>query len=254
MPKPARSQADPKPKPSQAQKKKPAAGARKGGASWWKWLLLILFLTLGAAFWAAWQVASYGDALIATDPRGVPDTPVALVLGTKPGNTYFNDRIEAAVRLFKSGRVKHFLVSGDNTTEDYDEPSAMRDALVAKGVPAGSITCDFAGRRTLDSVARAKQVFGQKEVVIVTQDWHLHRALYLAEHFGLKATGFAAPEHADSTSQMRVGAREWVGRLRAWLDVNVLNSQPVFPGSKPEPIPLPPALPRATGPEAVRFK
>ena len=218
---------------------KPAKGGRKG-FPWFKSLFLMVFLLGLGAFWACWTVATHADGkgLIQADVRGVPDTAVALVLGTKPGNSYFNDRIEAAVRLFKSGRCKHFLVSGDNSTSDYDEPTAMRDALVSQGVPAKAITCDFAGRRTLDSVARAKQVFGLKEVVIVSQEWHLHRALYLAEHFGLKATGFAAAERASEASQMRVGAREWVGRLRAWLDVNVLDSQPNFPDSKPEPIKL----------------
>lgn len=235
---------EPSKKPAKGADKKSAPGkAAKGGRKgfpWFKSLFLMVFLLGLGALWACWSVATHaeGKGLIQTDVRGVPVTPVALVLGTKPGNSYFNDRIEAAVRLYKAGCVRHFLVSGDNSTSDYDEPTAMRDALVKHGVPAQAITCDFAGRRTLDSVARAKQVFGQKEVVIVSQEWHLHRALYLAEHFGLKATGYAAQERASEASQMRVGAREWVGRLRAWLDVNVLDSQPSFPDSKPEPIRL----------------
>src|SRR5581483_5266288 len=114
--------------------------------------------------------------------EGVPQNDVALVLGTaektKAGsmNLHFAQRIKAAAALYEAGKVRHLIVSGDNHKVGYDEPGAMRRALIAAGVPANAITCDYAGFHTLDSVMRAKSVFGLTRCTIVSEEFHCPRA------------------------------------------------------------------------------
>ncbi len=172
---------------------------------------------------------------IASGVDDVEPKPVALLLGTarrtvagRP-NEFYQARIEAAAALFHSGKVQGILVSGDNATRWYNEPIAMRKDLIAAGVPPEFITLDYAGFRTLDSVIRAKEVFGQRQVVIVSQRFHAERAIFLARHFGLEASGLAA---ADPTSQglLKVRAREVLARVAAVLDI-VVGRAPKFLGS-----------------------
>ncbi|MBC7862935.1 MAG: YdcF family protein, partial [Bacteroidia bacterium] len=120
---------------------------------------------------------------IFTDIESLPNNKVGLVLGTVKDasggrrNLFFDYRIQAAAELFKEGKIKHIIVSGDNHIAGYDEPSDMRDALIAEGVPANCITLDYAGFRTLDSVVRCKKVFGQSKFTIISQKFHNERAV-----------------------------------------------------------------------------
>jgi SanA protein len=138
---------------------------------------------------------------------------VALVLGCSPTvgggytNPFFATRIQAAAELFRLGKVDYLLVSGDNRRRDYDEPSAMKEALVAAGVPQNRIYCDYAGRRTLDSVVRAGDVFGQGNIIVVSQEFHNQRAIFIAQHRGIDAIGFNAPD-VDRYSAQSVFWRE----------------------------------------------
>ena len=176
------------------------------------------------------------DAVEEVQPK-----PVALLLGTSRRtiaggpNRFYNARIEAAAKLFQSGKVKGILVSGDNATRWYNEPIAMRKDLIAAGVPAEFITLDYAGFRTLDSVVRAKEVFGQEHLIIVSQRFHAERAIFLARHFGIDAVGLAAEDPQDS-GIMKVRAREVLARLVAVLDI-VINRGPKFLG-QPETVRL----------------
>lgn len=172
----------------------------------------------------------------------IPFNDVALVLGTgkftKAGRTnlHFSQRIEAAARLYRSGKVRHLLVSGDNHIASYDEPTDMRDALVAAGVPTNAITCDYAGFRTLDSVVRAQSVFGLTNFTIVTEEFHCPRSLWIARQHGLNVVAFAAPDLSARWSA-RVKAREALARVWCGIDLYVLNRSPKFSGP-PEPISL----------------
>ena len=144
---------------------------------------------------------------------------MALVLGTAKMigggvNVHFTVRMEAAELLYKSGRIKHFLVSGDNSRDGYNEPEDMKADLMARGIPAAAITCDYAGFRTLDSVVRAKENFGLTRCVIISDDFHLARALWLADRQGLAATGFYAPPVIWKNS-WRPRCREWLARYRS---------------------------------------
>lgn len=186
------------------------------------------------------------DSLEAVEPM-----PVALILGTarthrgRP-NQFYRARIEAAAALFHSGRVRGILVSGDNATRHYNEPIVMQKDLMTLGVPSEYITLDYAGFRTLDSVVRAKKVFGLEQVLIVSQRFHTARALFLARHFALQARGFAAanPSHAGS-GFLRVRTREVFARVAALLDI-ITGQGPRFLG-KHETVRLrpAPALPSA---------
>lgn len=170
------------------------------------------------------------DAAIA-----VPDQRVALVLGcTKKlrggwSNPFFTARIQAAAQLFNAGKATALIVSGDNHHEGYDEPTDMKEALIAAGVPENKITCDYAGFRTLDSVVRAKKVFGQERITIVSQPFHNERAIYLARCNGIDAIGLNA-EDVKFEWALKIYIREAFARVRAVLDVNVLHTQPHFLG------------------------
>ena len=170
----------------------------------------------------------------------IPQHQVGLVLGTGKTtprgnpNLHFNQRIAAAAALYRAGKVRHLLVSGDNHIASYDEPTDMRDALVAAGVPTNAITCDYAGFRTLDSVVRAKTVFGLQEFTIVTEEFHCPRALWIARQHGLEAMAFAAPDLSARWSA-RVKARESLARVWCALDLYLLHRRPKFSGP-PEPI------------------
>ena len=189
----------------------------------------------------ACQTAARGRIFVSVET--VPQNDVALVLGmareTRRGqpNLHFDHRIQAAAALYRSGKVHHLLVSGDNHVAGYDEPTDMRDALVAAGVPPGAITCDYAGFRTLDSVVRAKAVFGLQHFTIVTEKFHCPRAVWIARQHGLDAVAFSAPDVKLAGWALRADAREQLARAWCAMDLYVLHRGPKFPGP-PEPIVL----------------
>lgn len=130
-------------------------------------------------------------------------------------------RLQAALDLWRAGKVRWFLVSGDNRTLDYNEPQAMRKWLVKQGVPPLLIVCDYAGRRTYDSLRRARDVFGQRKLVVVTSDFHMARALYLAQALGLDAYGVPASSSASGRlSRIQFWFREMGARHLAWWDAH----------------------------------
>ncbi len=155
-----------------------------------------------------------------------PDAPVALVLGCAEKlagdrtNLYFTRRIAAAAELFHAGKVSALIVSGDNSRKEYDEPTAMKNALERAGVPPERVYCDFAGLRTLDSVVRAREIFGQSRFIVVSQRFHNERAVYLARAHGLEAFGFDA-QPVGGGAGLRTRAREWIARVAAVLDVAI---------------------------------
>jgi SanA protein len=173
----------------------------------------------------------------------VPQNDVGVVLGTGrltlrgATNLHFSQRIRAAAQLYHSGKVRHLLVSGDNHTAGYDEPTDMRNALVAAGVPAAAITRDCAGFRTLDSIERAKLVFGLTRYTIVTEEFHCPRAVWIARRNGIDAVAFAAPDVPWRSWALRVKVRECFARAWCGIDLYVLQRGPKFPGP-PEPIVL----------------
>lgn len=200
-----------------------------------------IFLLLAIAFtvYANVRVEKTAESRIYTNVDSIPYNKVALLLGTNPlnrygrPNSYFTNRIDTAVELYHAGKVDYILASGDNHTELYDEPTAMRDSLMAHGVPEDRIILDFAGFRTLDSVVRAKEVFGCDSLTIISQADHNARALYLAGINGIEAVAISAPLRAGRWVRTRLALREWLARDKMMLDI-WFGKQPHFLGAKIE--------------------
>jgi SanA protein len=209
----------------------------------WVWIALglLVVLGLGGTFGVNEIVSRVSAPYLYSSVNDVPINDVALVLGTSKNassggpNLFFTTRMDAAAELYQAGKVKYLLVSGDNGEEDYNEPSDMRDALVARGVPKANIYLDYAGFRTLDSVLRAREVFGQNRFTVVSQAFHNERAVLIARHYGIEAVGFNAAD-VGGAAGARVNAREVLARVQVMLDLYVLNTQPKFYGPK---VPIP---------------
>ncbi len=204
-----------------------------------RWILLSSSLLLAAA--AAFIAGSHGTieqsgaGRIYGDVNAIPRRSAALVLGCagtlsngRP-NLYFRYRIEAAAALYHAGRTDYLIVSGDNRRADYDEPTEMREALIAAGVPGDRIYRDYAGFSTLDSVVRAREIFGQREFIIVSQPFHNKRALYIARGHGIDAIAFNAADVARFGG-LRTKAREYLARCKTLLDLRLLGTSPRFLG------------------------
>ena len=174
------------------------------------------------------------------DAENVPLNDVGLVLGTSKytrghvPNPHFDHRMDKAALLYRSGCVRHLLLSGDNGSRGYNEPADMQAALLALGVPAEAMTLDDAGFRTLDSVVRAKRVFGQQHLTIITDRFHAYRAVFLAQREGIDTVAVPS-EDVGLRYSFRSKVRESFADVKACLDVWVLHTQPKFLG---EPIPV----------------
>lgn len=205
-----------------------------------KWSLRGFFISLHVAlilggFYAIVSWTARGACHSSIDR--VPVRLVGLVLGCvkKIGqydNEFFKARVDAAARLFRAGKVRYLVVTGDNSRNGYDEPTDLKAALIAEGVPADHIYCDYAGFRTLDSVVRAKKVFGQDDVTIISQRFHNERAVYLARRRGMPDTvAFNAADPA-TVPALKMHLREIFARLKAVLDIEFLHTEPRFLGTR----------------------
>lgn len=181
-----------------------------------------------------YTIDSFAEGKTYHQTNAVPKNTVGLLLGTskrlKGGqpNPYYSNRILAAVALYQAHKIDFVLVSGDNGSIYYNEPGTMKKDLIAKGVQAEHIFLDYAGFRTLDSMVRAKAVFGLDSVTVISQKFHNERAIYLAEKKGLKAIGFNAAD-IPLESGLRVQLREYFARVKVFLDV-AFQVQPRFYG------------------------
>lgn len=182
--------------------------------------------------------------IVETNSRGklyndvdtIPTNKVGLLLGTskylKSGyiNLYYKYRIDATAALFHAGKVNYIIVSGDNSSKAYDEPTAMQKDLIAKGIPPKSIYLDYAGFRTFDSVVRSKEIFGQSSITIISQPFHNKRALFIAGQKGINAVAYNA-EEVSSNYGFKTNLREILARSKMVLDF-LFGKQPKFLGKK----------------------
>lgn len=200
-------------------------------------ILLIVAVFLGIALVSInyWFIYNAKDHLY-TKVSELPKNKVGLLLGTskylaKGGiNPYYSYRIDAAVTLFKAEKVDYILISGDNSHISYNEPNTFKKDLISRGIPEEKIFLDYAGFRTLDSVVRAKEVFGQVAFTIISQKFHNERAIYLAEHFNINAIAFNAKDVGNRYG-LKTRIREYFARAKASIDV-LFNVQPKYLGEK----------------------
>lgn len=177
------------------------------------------------------------DGQIHSNIKEIKPKKVGLLLGTSKyvssggRNLFFKYRIDAAAQLYKTGKIQHVLVSGDNGHVSYNEPEQMRQELIKAGIPNNKITLDYAGFRTFDSVVRSKEVFCQDDIIIISQRFHLHRSLFIANRHKINATGFAAKDVPKSYA-IKTTVREYLARVKALLDIYILNTSPKFLGHK----------------------
>jgi len=172
--------------------------------------------------------------------ENVPAERLAIVFGAglrRDGTPtpILRDRVQTAAALYFSGKVEKILMSGDNRFEYYNEPGSMREYALSLGVPESAIALDFAGRRTYDTCYRAKAIFGVREAILVTQKFHMPRALFLCNALGIKAYGVEANNNRyRKISLMTWNFREQIATIGAFIDVYVSNPLPVL--GAPEPL------------------
>lgn len=197
-------------------------------------LVIGLACIISLIVFANWKIPHDTKQYTFSHTDSIPSQKAALVLGTSPKignnpNLYFTYRIQAAKELYQAGKVKVFVLSGDNGTRGYNEPADMRTALIEAGVPADIIHLDYAGFRTLDSVVRMHEIFGQDSFIIVSQKFHNERAIFLAQYYGFEAYGYNAKDLPLNQSSVRTKVREVFARVKVFVDI-VTGKQPKYLG------------------------
>lgn len=178
--------------------------------------------------WIQWRY----DRLVIANVAAAPQRPVAIVFGAgvQPDgrlSPMLQDRMDTAIALYKAGKVRKLLVSGDNRFANYNEPGRMYDYAVARGVPARDVVRDYAGRRTYDTCYRAAEIFGVTEAILVTQRFHLPRALFTCRNLSVDSVGLSA-DRRIYLSNPYYQLRDAVATLRAWWDVKIARPEPVL--------------------------
>jgi len=202
-------------------------------------IVISLLLLVGIILWANWKIPHDTHHYIYNSTDSIPSQKTALVLGAAKNlkgsypNPYFTYRINAAKELYDSGKIKAFVLSGDNSRYDYNEPQDMKDALIDLGVPENIIYLDYAGFRTLDSVIRMKEIFGQESFIVVSQKFHNERAIYLGQNYGLEIYGYNAKDVKLSRVSSKTKIREKLARVKVFIDI-FTNKSPKYLGESIE--------------------
>ena len=200
-----------------------------------KGILILALLTLAFILYCNLRIGSYSKSRVYDSVADIPHCHTALLLGTSPEgrfggpNRFFIARINATVELYNAGKVDRILVSGDNRYKNYNEPEAMKQSLIEKGIPSEIIFLDYAGFRTFDSVIRAKEVFGQSSFIVVSQKFHNERAVFIAGKKGIDALGYNARDVSLRSGGMITHVREWGARCKVFLDL-LFGKKPHFLG------------------------
>jgi SanA protein len=202
----------------------------------WKPLLVFATAFLLVTIWTNNEVEKASEKYITDDMSKVEANKVGLLLGTskkvKSGhnNQYFFNRIDATVDLYKNGKIRNVIISGDHGRKDYNEPEDMKAELIKGGIPDSVIYLDFAGFRTLDAVIRAKEVFGQSSFLVISQQFHNERAVFIARKLGIDAFGFNAKE-VGARYGFRTKVREFFARDKVFFDL-IFGVKAKFLGEK----------------------
>lgn len=206
---------------------------------WGAIIFVVLFVFFATIFLCDYAVDKFAKQYVYSSVADLPYNKVGLLLGTSKNatfggvNYYFEYRIEAAEQLFKTKKIQYLIISGDNSTDNYNEPRDMKIELVNRGIADSLIILDYAGFRTFDSMVRCKEVFGQDSVTVISQAFHNERAIFIAHKNGLYAVGYNAKD-VGQYGGLKTKLREVFARVKVVLDVYVLNQKPKFLGSKIE--------------------
>jgi SanA protein len=201
-------------------------------------IVAVIAIIFALTIWSNIAVNQASNEFISDDLGNVKPNNVGLLLGTsrnlKNGskNDFFFNRIDAAAELYNAGKIRNIIISGDNSKTDYNEPSDMKNELVKNGIPDNIIYLDYAGFRTLDAVVRARDIFGQKSFIVISQKFHNQRAVYLARKFGIDAFGYNAKE-VLAYKGFKTKVREFFARDKMFLDL-FFGVEPKFLGEKIE--------------------
>ncbi len=183
-------------------------------------------------------VIKYAEKYVFTDIKNLPNKQTVLVLGAKVQDMKLSpilyDRVVAGMEIYKSRKASKILLSGDHGSKNYDEVNAMKNFVVdnMNNIDYSDVFMDHAGFDTYDSMYRAREIFGVKSLIIVTQEFHIYRAVYLARKLGLDAIGFSLSESRYSKGlQLNWDIRECLARVKAFFEI-ILDSEPKFLGVK----------------------
>lgn len=200
--------------------------------------IFVIAAIIGSLFICNNLISNSADEFTYNDANLIPECKSGLLLGTtkflKNGNVnlYFENRMLAAVDLFKSGKIKYIVVSGDNSKTTYDEPTDMKNELIKRGIDSTKIFLDYAGFRTFDSMVRFKEIFGQTEGIVISQQFHNERAIYIGQKIGLKIYGYNAKD-VSKYYGFKTMLREKFARVKVMVDF-FIGTQPKFLGEKIE--------------------
>ena len=201
-------------------------------------IIILTLLSLISILWANSTINEQTENKIFTETDSIPENNVGLLLGTSKylrngkSNQYFSNRISATVQLYKAGKIKNIVISGDNSKKNYNEPEDMKNELIKHGIPENRIYLDFAGFRTYDSVFRIKEIFGQDKFTIISQEFHNQRAVYIANSLNLDAIGFNAKD-VNAYNGFKTKIREKFARVKVFIDL-IFDKKPKFLGVKIE--------------------
>jgi vancomycin permeability regulator SanA len=206
--------------------------------NWHKTILFCFLLGVGFVFRSQTVIETYSNGIYYSI-NTVPTTTIALVFGAgvkKDGtpSDALRDRVLTGVDLYKAGKVKKLVMTGDNGSNRYNEVVPMKKVATDAGVPAEDIILDYAGFRTYDSCYRARDIFGITSTIAVSQEFHLSRILYMCNTFGIKTVGMVADRHVYREILLMEG-REFLARFKAWIQVEITHPLPKYLGKK-EPI------------------
>lgn len=202
-------------------------------------VIVVMLISILGLYYCYSTISNTAKPFIYDDIDKVPSGSIALVLGTSKSlrngspNPYFTYRINATKDLYHAGKLKGIVVSGDNRYTSYNEPKDMRKALKEAGIPDSIITSDYAGFRTLDSVIRMSKIFGQNKYIVVSQEFHNERAIYIARKHDIEAYGYNAKDLNRINLGYKTKVREIFARVKVFIDL-LLGKEPYFLGEKEE--------------------
>lgn len=200
-------------------------------------ITIVTILVVAFILYCNFRIDKIADPYIYHDLSFSTNFKTGLLLGTSKYisngqlNQYFINRIDAAVKLYKAGKIKYIIVSGDGRTANYNEPDRMKKELIKRGIPAEVIFVDYAGIRTLDSVLRAREIFGQRTFIIISQEFHNKRAIFIARKSGIDAYGYVADD-VGMNNGFITRLREIFARVKVFIDIYVFPERPKYSGEK----------------------